>query len=81
MVEEPDTGNLDIWKYPWSLGVPTERSLTYKRDHEDSEEDPKGVTEDVHEDDGDQGDAKIALALSSLTLSSTQNLETKKVVR
>ena len=52
-------------------------SFTHEGDHEDPEEDPEGVTEDVHEDNGDQGDTKIALTLSSLTLSSTQNLEKK----
>ena len=53
-------------------------SITYEGDNENTEEDPEGVAEDVHEDDGDQGDAKITLTLPFLTLPSTQNLQTRK---
>ena len=47
--------------------------LTYEHDNEDAKEDPEDVAEDVHHDDGDEGDGKAQLPLSLLTLSTAQN--------
>ena len=48
--------------------------LTYEHDNEDAKEDPEDVAEDVHHDNGDEGDGKAHLPLSLLTLSTAQNL-------
>ena len=48
--------------------------LTNKSDDKHAEEDPEDVAEDVHEDDGDEGDGEAGLALSLLALSSTEDL-------
>ena len=48
--------------------------LTYERHHEDTEEDPEGVAEDVHHHDGEQGHRQVELTLSLVILAATQNL-------
>ena len=49
--------------------------LTYKRDYQDTKENPERITENMHEDNRDQGDAEIALTLPSFALLATQNLQ------
>ena len=48
--------------------------LTYEHDNEDAKEDPEDVAEDVHHDDGDEGDGKAHLPLALLALATAQNL-------
>ena len=48
--------------------------LTNQSHHEDPENDPEGVTDDVHEDNGDESHGQIELALSLFAAPSTQYL-------
>ena len=45
--------------------------LTNKSHHQDTKEDSEGIADNVHEDNGDQGDRQVGLALSPLAASST----------
>ena len=49
--------------------------LTYECNHQDAEEDPEGVTEDVHHHDGEQGHGQVGLTLPLVTLAAAQNLQ------
>ena len=53
-------------------------ALTYKRHHKDPEEDPERVTDDVHEDDGDEGHRQVELTLPLLAPPPAQNLNTEQ---
>ena len=48
--------------------------LTYERHHEDTEEDPEGVTEDVHHHDGEQGHRQVCLTTPLVILTTAQDL-------
>ena len=48
--------------------------LTYERHHEDTEEDPEGVAEDVHHHDGEQGHRQVGLTPPLVILTTTQDL-------
>ena len=51
-----------------------DNSVTDKGHHQDSQDDPEGVTKEVHEDDGEEGDGQVKLRSSFLILASTENL-------
>ena len=48
--------------------------LTYECHHEDTEEDPEGVAEDVHHHDGEQGHRQVGLTPPLVILTTTQDL-------
>ena len=45
---------------------------TYESDNKDAEEDPEGVADDVHEDDGGKSEGKAHLPKPLATLSTTE---------
>ena len=49
--------------------------LTDQSHHQNPQDDPQRVTDNVHEDNGDQSYGQIEFALSLLASSPTQNLE------
>ena len=56
-----------------------ENLLTYKSNDQNSEENPEGVTEDVHQDDGDESDGEVELTPPLLILTATEDLNTNCV--
>ena len=54
--------------------------LTYERHHEDTEEDPEGIAEDVHHHDGEQGHGQVGLALPLVTLAAAQDLQSREML-
>ena len=59
----------------WVTIKQIEDQLTNERHHEDTEEHPEGVTEDVYHHDGEQRHGQVGLTLSLVTLSATQDLQ------
>ena len=53
-------------------------ALTYKRHHQDPEEHPERVADDVHEDDGDESHRQVELTLPLLAPPPAQNLKTEQ---
>ena len=49
--------------------------LTDKGHNQNAQEDSQGVTEDMHQHDGDESDGEVELTHSLLILSTTQNLK------
>ena len=47
---------------------------TYESYNKDTEEDPEGVADDVHEDDGGEGDGKAHLSQPLTTLSPAEDV-------
>ena len=47
---------------------------TYESDNKDAEEDPEGVADDVHEDDGGEGDGEAHLSQPLATLSPAEDV-------
>ena len=60
------------------LTVKMKSALTYKRHHQDPEEHPERVADDVHEDDGDEGHRQVELTLPLLAPPPAQNLNTEQ---
>ena len=50
------------------------RILTDKGHHQDSQDDPEGITKEVHENDREEGDGQVKLRPPFLILASTENL-------
>ena len=48
--------------------------LTDKGHHQDSQDDPEGITKEVHENDREKGDGQVKLRSPFLILASTENL-------
>ena len=48
--------------------------LTDKSHDQDSQDDPEGITEEVHQDNGEEGDGQVKLRSSFLILASAENL-------
>ena len=49
--------------------------LTYKSNYQNTQKDPKSITENVHEDYGDESDAKSTFTLSLFALLAAQELK------
>ena len=47
---------------------------TYKSYNKDAEEDPEGIADDVHEDDGGEGDGEAHLSQPLTTLSPAEDV-------
>ena len=58
----------------WVTIKQIEDQLTNERHHEDTEEDPEGVAEDVHHHDGEQGHRQVGLTPPLVILTTTQDL-------
>ena len=55
--------------------------LTNQGYNENTKKDTESIAEDVHEDDGDEGDCQVELTLPLLAASATQDLKNKKSLR